>query len=126
MISCINFSAILGFTALTNSCILNMYKKYGQSVGSEVNANSCRFLFLSLFCQYWYCNEVEGYHIDTSANESPLADGILEKDRRLMTSVLNSVSQVKENIHHLSRHLWAEVREDWPFYTDMEKEVVRR
>ncbi|KAK3870404.1 hypothetical protein Pcinc_012676 [Petrolisthes cinctipes] len=53
-------------------------------------------------------------------------DGILEKDRRLMTSVLNSVSQVKENIHHLSRHLWTEVREDWPFYTDKEKDAVRR
>ncbi|XP_071550671.1 RNA polymerase II elongation factor ELL2 isoform X2 [Panulirus ornatus] len=54
------------------------------------------------------------------------SDGVKEKDKRQMTSVLNSVSQVKENIHHLARHLWSEVREDWPFYTDKEKEVVKR
>lgn len=59
----------------------------------------------------------------------PLAistDGIKEKDRRQMTSVLMSVSQVKENFHHLSRHLWSEVHEDWPFYTEKEKEAVKR
>ncbi|KAK8727748.1 hypothetical protein OTU49_009445, partial [Cherax quadricarinatus] len=54
------------------------------------------------------------------------SDGVKEKDRRQMTSVLNSVSQIKENIHHLARHLWSEVKEDWPFYTEKEKEVVKR
>lgn len=54
------------------------------------------------------------------------SDGIKEKDRRQMTSVLMSVSQVKENLHHLSRHLWNEVHEDWPFYTEKEKEAVKR
>ena len=41
-------------------------------------------------------------------------------------SVLNSVSQAKDNIHHLSRHLWSEVKEDWPFYNEEEREAVRR
>lgn len=57
---------------------------------------------------------------------SLLNDGVKEKDRRQMTSVLMSVSQVKENLHHLSRHLWSEVHEDWPFYTEQEKEAVKR
>nr|XP_027219039.1 RNA polymerase II elongation factor ELL-like [Penaeus vannamei] len=58
------------------------------------------------------------------------SDGIKEKDKRLLAgvlnSVLNSVSQVRDNVHHLSRHLWAEVREDWPFYTDAEKQAVKK
>ncbi|XP_045131756.1 RNA polymerase II elongation factor ELL-like isoform X2 [Portunus trituberculatus] len=54
------------------------------------------------------------------------SDGIKEKDRRQMNSVLLSVSHVKENLHHLSRHLWSEVLEDWPFYTEKEKEAVKR
>ncbi|KAG7158733.1 RNA polymerase II elongation factor Ell-like, partial [Homarus americanus] len=53
-------------------------------------------------------------------------DGVKEKDKRQMTSVLNSVSLIKENIHHLARGLWNEVREDWPFYTENEKEVVKK
>ncbi|XP_042870953.1 RNA polymerase II elongation factor ELL-like [Penaeus japonicus] len=54
------------------------------------------------------------------------SDGIKEKDKRQMSGVLNSVAQIKDNIYHLSRHLWAEVREDWPFYTDAEKQAVKK
>ncbi|KAK7069776.1 hypothetical protein SK128_022774, partial [Halocaridina rubra] len=53
-------------------------------------------------------------------------EGLKEKDKRQVMSVLSSVSQVKDNIHHLSRHLWSEVKEDWPFYSEEEKEAVKR
>lgn len=62
------------------------------------------------------------YHLSSTI----VTDGIKEKDRRQMNSVLLSVSHVKENLHHLSRHLWSEVLEDWPFYTEKEKEAVKR
>ncbi|XP_064102201.1 RNA polymerase II elongation factor Ell-like [Macrobrachium nipponense] len=53
-------------------------------------------------------------------------EGLKEKDKRQVTCVLNSVSQAKDNIYHLSKHLWSEVKEDWPFYSEEEREAVRR
>ncbi|XP_068213526.1 RNA polymerase II elongation factor ELL-like [Palaemon carinicauda] len=53
-------------------------------------------------------------------------EGLKEKDKRQVTCVLNSVSQAKDNIYHLSKHLWSEVKEDWPFYCEEEREAVRR
>ena len=33
---------------------------------------------------------------------------------------------MKDNTYHLSRNIWNDVSEDWPFYTDEERQAFRR
>jgi RNA polymerase II elongation factor ELL len=55
-----------------------------------------------------------------------LTEGIKEKDRKLIMPVLNAVGLMKDQAYHLARHIWNEVNDDWPFYTDQEKQILKR
>ncbi len=54
------------------------------------------------------------------------SDGLREKDRNSITVILKQVSMIKDNTYHLLRHIWNDVSEDWPFYTDDERQSFRR
>lgn len=33
---------------------------------------------------------------------------------------------MKDNCYHLNRAVWNEVNEDWPFYTESERQALKR
>jgi len=56
-------------------------------------------------------------------------DGIREKDKNCLSSTLQIVAQInsRDNSYSLARHLWTQVRVDWPFYTEENRaEVTQR
>ena len=55
-----------------------------------------------------------------------LADGIKEKDKKSIMGILGSVSETKDNTYILKRAFWNDVSEDWPFYTEGERQSFRR
>jgi len=55
-----------------------------------------------------------------------LAEGLKEKDKKLITQVLIAVGVMKDQAYHLARHMWNDVHDDWPFYTDQDKQILKR
>lgn len=53
-------------------------------------------------------------------------DGIREKERSLISTCLKSISVLRENTYYLSRHIWNDVQEDWPFYTEQDRQTLKR
>lgn len=43
-----------------------------------------------------------------------------------MTTVLKQIAQLRDNCYYLNRNMWNEVNEDWPFYTETEKQILKR
>ena len=54
-------------------------------------------------------------------------EGIREKDKKGLGTLLSSIAMLKDNSYHLHRGAWQEVQpEDWQFYTPEERELVRK
>ena len=53
-------------------------------------------------------------------------DGLREKEKKDLFSTVKQVSMMKDNTYHLQRHIWNDVSEDWPFYTEEERQQFRR
>lgn len=53
-----------------------------------------------------------------------LAEGVREKNG--MSSILKQISSMKDNCYYLNRAMWNEVNEDWPFYTETERQMLKR
>ncbi|EFA12366.2 hypothetical protein TcasGA2_TC002072 [Tribolium castaneum] len=51
-------------------------------------------------------------------------EGVREKNG--ITSILKQISFMKDNCYHLNRAMWNEVNEDWPFYTESERQMLKR
>ncbi|KAL1508914.1 hypothetical protein ABEB36_003733 [Hypothenemus hampei] len=43
-----------------------------------------------------------------------------------MTTVLKQIAQLRDNCYYLNRNMWNEVNDDWPFYTEFEKQILKR
>ncbi|KAK4880936.1 hypothetical protein RN001_004255 [Aquatica leii] len=56
--------------------------------------------------------------------ERLMKEGLREKNS--MTSILKQISFLKDNAFHLNRAMWNDVREDWPFYTESERQMLKR
>ncbi|XP_053612171.1 RNA polymerase II elongation factor Ell isoform X2 [Plodia interpunctella] len=54
------------------------------------------------------------------------SEGIKERERGLVSKILPQISTLKDNCYHLRRHIWNDVNEDWPFYTEEEKRTLKR
>lgn len=54
------------------------------------------------------------------------SEGIKEKERSLVNKILPQISMLKDNCYHLRRINWNDVNEDWPFYTEEEKRMLKR
>ncbi|XP_022919717.2 RNA polymerase II elongation factor Ell [Onthophagus taurus] len=48
------------------------------------------------------------------------------RERMAMTTVLKQIAFLKNNEYHLNRSFWNDVKEDWPFYTESEKQILKR
>ncbi|KMQ94681.1 rna polymerase ii elongation factor ell [Lasius niger] len=53
-------------------------------------------------------------------------EGLRERERPIMTTILKQVAYMRDNTYHLQRHIWNDVQEDWPFYTEQERTMLRR
>jgi len=53
-------------------------------------------------------------------------DGLKEKEKKTITNLLREVSDCKNNSYELRRSMWNEVSEDWPFYSEQDRVIVRR
>ncbi|KAI4490843.1 hypothetical protein M0804_003787 [Polistes exclamans] len=53
-------------------------------------------------------------------------EGIKERDRSSVTTILKQVAFMRDNTFHLHRYVWNDVQEDWPYYTDQEKAMLKR
>lgn len=54
------------------------------------------------------------------------SDGLKDKDRTQIMSVLSQVAQAKDNVYYLLRHIWNDVQEDWPFYSSQDHIILKR
>lgn len=55
-----------------------------------------------------------------------ITEGIKEKERAVMHKILQQIATIKDNCYLLRRHMWNDVNEDWPFYTEEEKRMLKR
>ena len=55
-----------------------------------------------------------------------IIEGIRDRDRNVITNVLKSISFVRDNAYVLHRHIWNDVHEDWPFYSDQDRATLKR
>ncbi|RLU16904.1 hypothetical protein DMN91_010973 [Ooceraea biroi] len=64
----------------------------------------------------------------TSTNKPAVnsSKGLRERERPVMITILKQVAYMRDNTYHLHRHIWNDVQEDWPFYTEQEKAVLKR
>ncbi|KAK7602478.1 hypothetical protein V9T40_008067 [Parthenolecanium corni] len=53
-------------------------------------------------------------------------DGLRECDRPHIVDTLMSVSTFRDNTYHLSKHAWNDVQEDWLFYTEHERQQIKK
>ena len=53
-------------------------------------------------------------------------DGVKDKDKKNIMGILRSVTDTKDNTYVLKRAFWNDVSEDWPFYTEEERQQFRR
>lgn len=55
-----------------------------------------------------------------------MKDGIKEKDRKSLSSILTQVATMKDNTYTLAKHAWSEIQEEWPFYSDSDRQLLKR
>ena len=55
-----------------------------------------------------------------------LPEGLKDKDKKLIMNVLSAICLMKDQAYHLARHILNYVHDDWPFYTDKEKQILKR
>lgn len=53
-------------------------------------------------------------------------EGLKERERNIMTTILKQVAFMRDNTYHLHRYVWNDVQEDWPYYTEQEKAMLKR
>ncbi|KAI8774711.1 RNA polymerase II elongation factor ELL2, partial [Biomphalaria glabrata] len=52
--------------------------------------------------------------------------GIVKKDKNSLGTVLQQVATLsRDNSYILSRGAWADVRLDWPFYTEQDRVLLK-
>lgn len=56
------------------------------------------------------------------------SDGIKDKDKNLLGSILTqlAVLNTKDNQYSLTKHFYSEVKVDWPFYSQSDKQLLQK
>lgn len=44
----------------------------------------------------------------------------------MLSTVLKQIAYMQGNTYHLHQHMWNDVNEEWPFYTEQEKQLLKR
>lgn len=66
------------------------------------------------------------YRAPNSRNDSTTADGVRKEERKCISQILTNISSMRDNVYSLHRHVWNDVQEDWPFYTEQERQILKR
>ncbi|XP_065090111.1 RNA polymerase II elongation factor Ell isoform X2 [Ochlerotatus camptorhynchus] len=53
-------------------------------------------------------------------------DGVRREERKCITQILTNISSMRDNVYYLHRHIWNDVQEDWPFYSEQERQILKR
>lgn len=53
-------------------------------------------------------------------------EGIKDRDRSVILNVLKTISYTRDNAYVLHRHIWNDVHEDWPFYSEQDRSTLKR
>lgn len=53
-------------------------------------------------------------------------EGIKDQEKGCIITVLKQIATMRENTYILKRHCWNDVHDDWPFYTEQEKQMLKR
>lgn len=48
------------------------------------------------------------------------------KERSCINVILKQISTMRDNTFHLNRHMWNDVNDEWPFYTEQERQMMKR
>lgn len=54
------------------------------------------------------------------------SEGLKDKERGMVNKILPEIGTLKDNCYHLRRHVWNDVNEEWPFYSEEEKRMLKR
>ncbi|CAG2066789.1 unnamed protein product, partial [Timema podura] len=52
-------------------------------------------------------------------------EGCRERDKNMVMNLLKQVSFMRDNTYQLQRHVWNDVQEDWPFYSEQERQILK-
>lgn len=55
-----------------------------------------------------------------------IVDGLRERDKNSLSAVLKQVAYLRDNTFHLNHSLWNDIQEDWPFYSEQDRQVLKR
>lgn len=53
-------------------------------------------------------------------------EGVREREKACIGNLLKQLSFMRDNTYHLHRHIWNDVHEDWPFYTEQDRQSLKR
>ncbi|XP_015121232.1 RNA polymerase II elongation factor Ell [Diachasma alloeum] len=53
-------------------------------------------------------------------------EGLKDRERSAITNILKQITSMKDNAYVLQRHVWNDVQEDWPFYTEQDRATLKR
>ncbi|XP_055596380.1 RNA polymerase II elongation factor Ell isoform X2 [Uranotaenia lowii] len=53
-------------------------------------------------------------------------DGVRPQEVDRVQQVLSTVASMKDNVYYLHRHIWNDVQEDWPFYSEQDRQILKR
>lgn len=53
-------------------------------------------------------------------------EGVRDRERGLMNNVLKATCDIVDNVYQLKRRIWNDVNEDWAFYTEQDKQCLKR
>ncbi|ODM98390.1 RNA polymerase II elongation factor Ell [Orchesella cincta] len=54
------------------------------------------------------------------------SDGIKDRDKKVFMTILQQITSFKDNEYSLLRGVWNDVQEDWPYYSDQERQLMKR
>lgn len=63
-------------------------------------------------------------HLQSSFSGSE--DGIKDRDKQLVMNIVKQIATFKNNEYVLLRGVWNDVQEDWPCYTEQERQLLKR
>ncbi|XP_053688421.1 RNA polymerase II elongation factor Ell-like isoform X2 [Sabethes cyaneus] len=53
-------------------------------------------------------------------------EGIRGPEQKCIAQVLKTISSMRDNVYYLHRHIWNDVQEDWPFYSEQDRQTLKR